>query len=205
MEINWRNRAGLQSRRYTCGHCNSSIASDHGFSGSMGAKPQEERFIYICSHCSRPTYFDKGSKQIPEPGFGNSVDHLPPTVAAVYNEARNCMKVGAYTSAVMSCRKLLMHIAVEKGAKPGASFASYVNYLTENHYVPPNSKHWIDQIRGKGNEANHEIVIMKRDEAELLIEFLEMLLKFIYEYPGKMAQQVKDSEGASEAGSATPG
>jgi hypothetical protein len=53
-------------------------------------------------------------------------------------------------------------------------------------YVPPNGKEWVDHIREKGNEATHEIQMMTREDAEDLITFLEMLLKFMYEFPAKM-------------------
>jgi hypothetical protein len=70
------------------------------------------------------------------------------------------MGVNSFTSAVLTCRKLLMHIAVEKGAPTNQSFLQYVEYLEQNHYVPPGGKGWVDYIRTKGNEANHEIKIM---------------------------------------------
>ena len=76
-----------------------------------------------------------------------------------------------------------MHLAVAKGAKPGETFKSYVEYLAKNNYVPPDCKLWVDQIRDTGNEANHEIVLMKREDAEHLILFCEMLLKIFYEFP----------------------
>jgi hypothetical protein len=52
--------------------------------------------------------------------------------------------------------------------------------------VPPNGKGWVDHIRKKGNEATHEIVLMKKDDALELISFAEMLLKFIYEFPAQV-------------------
>ena len=39
------------------------------------------------------------------------------------------------------------------------SFAEYVNYLDENHFIPPNSRNLLDFIRKQGNEPNHQIVI----------------------------------------------
>jgi len=48
-----------------------------------------------------------------------------------------------------------MSIAVAQGAKEGQSFLSYVEYLANAGYVPPNGRHWVDHIRTKGNEANH--------------------------------------------------
>ena len=64
--------------------------------------------------------------------------------------------------------------------------AGYVEYLSNKGYVPPNGRGWVDHIRKKGNEANHEIVLMKKEDAEELILFSEMLLKFIFEFPNKI-------------------
>ena len=44
-----------------------------------------------------------------------------------YREARNGVSVGAHTSSVLACRKLLMNIAVNQGAEAGKSFISYVD------------------------------------------------------------------------------
>lgn len=79
-----------------------------------------------------------------------------------------------------------MNIAVAQDAKEGASFISYVTYLADKGFVPPNGRGWVDHIRDKGNEANHEIKLMAQQDAEELISFLEMLLKFIYEFPNRV-------------------
>lgn len=79
-----------------------------------------------------------------------------------------------------------MNIAVNHGAKEGASFVSYVDHLANAGFVPPNGRSWVDHIRSKGNEATHEIRLMQSDEANELIVFAEMLLKFIYEFPAKV-------------------
>jgi hypothetical protein len=79
-----------------------------------------------------------------------------------------------------------MNIAVSQGAKEGESFLAYVEYLAKAGYVPPNGRGWVDHIRSKGNEANHEIKLMTKADAEELIAFSEMLLKFIFEFPNKV-------------------
>jgi hypothetical protein len=76
-----------------------------------------------------------------------------------------------------------MNVAVGLGATMGGSFVTYVQFLADKGFVPPNGKHWVDHIRTKSNEANHEITLMSKDEAEKLITFVEMMLKFIYELP----------------------
>lgn len=76
-----------------------------------------------------------------------------------------------------------MNIGVEQGAPDGLTFVKYIEYLSDKGFVPPNGKHWVDHIRKKGNEATHEIVVMSAEDAKDLITFIEMLLKFIYEFP----------------------
>jgi hypothetical protein len=76
-----------------------------------------------------------------------------------------------------------MHIAVSKGATPGESFVSYVEFLAQKNYIPPDARDWVDHIRTKSNEANHEITIMSKEDAEELLSFSEMLLKVIYQFP----------------------
>lgn len=166
---------------YRCGHC------DHIVSSVIGLLSDLPRYqVAICSNCSQPTYF-ANNVQVPGPLFGNPVGHVPADVASAYDEARRCMTVSAYTSAVLLCRKLLMHIAAAQGADPGKPFAFYVDYLAANHYIPPNGKAWVDHIRAKGNEATHELPAMDRADAEQLITFLEMLLRFIYEFHARIA------------------
>ena len=63
---------------------------------------------------------------------------------------------------------MLMNIAVAQGAKEGLKFIEYVNYLSDNGYTPPNGKQWVDHIRKKGNEANHEITLMGVNDAQEL-------------------------------------
>ena len=86
-----------------------------------------------------------------------------------------------------------MNIAVSRGAKEGLRFVEYVEYLANNNYVPPDGKDWVAHIRGKGNEATHEIAMMQREDAVELITLSEMLLKFIYEFPARV--KAKKSPG----------
>ena len=67
----------------------------------------------------------------------------------------------------------------------------YVEYLSDNHYVPPGGKEWVDQIRKKGNEANHKIILMTKEDTEDILGFTEMLLRFVYEFPHKIASKEK--------------
>lgn len=178
----WPHLDSFGPRKYTCGYCNVSVGASRGYSRSTPAGVER---VIICPHCERPSYFF-GELQVPGVAFGNPVASLPVEVEALYAEARNCMVVNAFTSAVMACRKLLMHVAVSQGGSPSASFKAQVDYLDSNGFLPRNSKKWVDHIRDRGNEANHEIHMMNRQDAEALLVFIEMLLKLVYEFPAKV-------------------
>ncbi len=177
----WNGATGVQSKQYICGHCGSFVASSAGWMYSNGTQ-----HIYLCTHCEKPTYFDSAQRPLPGVAFGNNVANVPPDIDALYKEARTCTSAAAYTASVLLSRKLLMNIAVAQGAKPGEPFISYVEYLAANGFVPPNGRGWVDHIRKKGNEATHEIVFMTDKDAQELLAFSEMLLKFIYEFPSRV-------------------
>lgn len=182
--MDWQNITNVHSQKFQCGFCSCVVASDRGYStgspynGNWG-------FIRICPHCARPTFMH-GDLQIPGVAPGNEVGHLPADIQALYNESRKCVAASCYTASVLICRKLLINLAVSLKADPGKKFIEYVDYLVQQGYVPPNGRGWVDHIRKKGNEAAHEILLMSKTDAEELIVFTEMLLKFIYEFPAKV-------------------
>ena len=175
----WQGTAGLTPRQYVCPHCGNRVATIQGYHAT--GKPAQ---IYICPFCYEPTYFG-GQKQIPGTLFGDPVADLPVDVDALYAEARRSMASSAYTGAAMLCREVLMNVAVAEGASPGLSFGAYVDHLADEGFVPPKGRGWVDHIRQKGNEANHEIALVSQAEAEEIISFAGMLLKFMYELPAK--------------------
>ncbi len=189
MFFEWQNIHGsVTPRTYICGYCGDKVGPDKAYFAEYD-KPAIGRvqlFIYICSSCRQPTYFDSDDRQWPGAAFGARVHGLPPDVQELYDEARRCMSVSAYNTAVMACRKLLMHVAHERGAGEKKNFKQYVAWLVENHYVPPGGEGWADQIRGKGNEANHEIDLIDQHTAEQVLSFTEFLLKFVYELPARV-------------------
>jgi len=177
---------------FVCGYCDHEVAAREGYSQMTGSGGGGSAvgYIYICPGCGKPSYFRVDTwpgSQTPAPRLGNAVTGLPPDIEAIYSEARQSTMVHAYTAVVLICRKLLMHVAVELGAPAGKSFVSYVEYLCNENYVPRGSKGWVDEIRTKGNEANHELVLFKAADAEDLLNLCEMLLKLNYEFPARAA------------------
>jgi len=181
-EIRWSKPVTLSGKSYVCGFCGRLVGPAFGYPGEA---TRINPAIYICTYCQKPT-FCYGEEQVPAPAYGNQVLHVPHEVSSLYEEARRCMSVSAYTAAVLACRKLLMNIAVKKNAPEGKSFLEYVDYLCDKGYVTTENKGWVDHIRKKGNEANHQITEVCSKDAEDLISFSEMLLKIVFEFPGRI-------------------
>lgn len=171
---------------YVCGYCGHEVSSNRG----MALKTEQNGVgyitnpygVYICTHCHMPTFIYKDI-QVPGNRYGASVNNVPDEVNSVYEEARSSFSTGSYTGVVLLCRKLLMHIATDLGASNNLRFIEYVDYLNEHHYAGARSEQWVDQIRQFGNQANHEIRINTKEEAQRMIKFCEMILKLNYEYP----------------------
>jgi hypothetical protein len=124
--VNWAGTSNIGGYSYTCGHCGKIVGPYMGYRESAQS-PQW--YIYICSFCDKPTFFDEKGAQTPGVAYGNPIEHLPDDIAALYKEARNCMAVRSYTAAVLICRKLLMNIAVSQKAQENQSFMYHVDYL----------------------------------------------------------------------------
>lgn len=191
----------IPSESFVCGNCGKLVASNQGYENAT-KHPQKGRSvmarIHVCHFCNKPTYL-KGSgrdkEQVPGSSFGEFVRYIETEeVQKLYDEARSCVKVGAYTASAVCCRKLLMNLAVSKEAEEDKSFAYYVTYLAKQGFLPTKSEAWLTYIKDKGNEANHEIRIMSAEEAEQLIEFTGMILKIMYEFPAKLSDPQSNDE-----------
>jgi hypothetical protein len=118
----WQGAQSIEAKQYQCGYCDSIVGSVTGwFCTATNARC----FIRVCTYCQRPSYFE-GNSQQPGVPFGGKVSGITQDVEILYEEARKCTSAGAYTAAVLACRKILMHTAVDKGPDEGKSFVEYV-------------------------------------------------------------------------------
>jgi hypothetical protein len=86
------------------------------------------------------------------------------------------------------CRKILMHIAVDKGDDQGRTFAQYLDFLESQGYMTPPMRPWVDQIRKNGNISTHEIPPADSARALGTLAFTAQLLKLTYEMGFKVGQ-----------------
>jgi hypothetical protein len=195
----WKDTSRIDPQSWRCGFCGRDVASDRGWYATehnMAGYGRMQAFVAICPRCDIPSIITgDGRTTVPPSAFGEGVAHLPADVATLYGEARNAVTSGAPNCAALACRKILMHVAVEKGATEGKKFVVYVDHLSSGGYVPPDAREWIDEIRHHGNDAAHEIDLITDDEARDMVEFTAMLLRMVYEYPerGRQAKAAREA------------
>lgn len=180
----------MESKSYTCGFCSNKVAPHIGYYATAPINSKDRIYVMICPNCGKPTFLDNQGDQTPNVRIGNEVAGITDEgVKELYNQARDCSSLNAYTATTLLCRKILMNLAVQYGAEPGRAFADYITFLDSKGYVPPNGKNWVDRIRTKGNEATHEIRLIEKNEAIQILKFTEMLLKFAYEFQDMLKEE----------------
>jgi len=152
-----------------------------------------------CPICSEGAVQRLDGNIYPGVAFGVRLEGLPEEVEMAYREARNCMSVDAYGACELVCRKILMCVAVEKGAKEGESFSSYLTYLGEKGFITDAMIGWVEIIKEHGNKATHKIEKVEKGRAESTIMFTAELLRIVYEMEF-MAQKYGKEKKKEEEG-----
>lgn len=160
---------------FTCGNCGRDV---NGFAVAIMIN---NVWLY-CPSCKKGSiHFHDEGVFYPGVVFGPEIQGLPSDVARAYNEARRSMSVNAFIGAELICRKILMHVAVDKGAEEGESFQSYIDHLQTEGYITPTMKPWVELIREHGNMATHNLEAADHKRAEHTLIFTAELLRVVYE------------------------
>jgi len=149
----------------------------------------------VCQDCcgaSISIFREGGGEEIYPPRMHQQpIDNLPGDVAEMWEEANLTSSVGANTSAVLMCRKIVFATAVrcglpEKNDKGWApKFEECVNFLVEEGILTKRIKDsWADSIRLWGNAATHELKSVRQSTALKAIEFTRMILRMAFEFEG---------------------
>ncbi|ORL01821.1 hypothetical protein A6F55_19200 [Prescottella equi] len=87
----------------------------------------------------------------------------------------------------MMCRKLLFHVAVSHGLPErnnkdrAPSFYEALEHLQTEGIITQPMRKWVDRIKDVGNQQNHEIVAISKDDAFDVARFTEKLLELAFE------------------------
>lgn len=186
---------------YTCGHCGREVSGAVlALVGDDSGSPKVAVRWLQCSACYSGSVWLASGAVYPGAAFGPRIQGLPPDVEAAYEEARRCFSVNAYTAAEGLCRKILMHVAVDKGSSEGDTFATYISHLEQQGYVTPPMKPWVALIREHGNKAQHELKPPDKQRAEGTLLFTAQLLRSVYEMGYMAGQFVPSPSGKPHGG-----
>lgn len=163
---------------WTCGYCGNKVAArEVGSSSATGLA------AFQCPKCHNFT-IRSGGRISPPAQMLPMVEHVPDDVGIAWREAVDSYGAGAYTAAEIMCRKILMHVAVdEAGASEGKSFIEYVDKLDSEGYIAKGLKAKVDEIRQRGNVANHKLPASTAEIALKTLSVTRHLLVSIYELP----------------------
>lgn len=155
-------------------------------------RTSDDKLVFLrCVTCRKGLVVNSG---VVSPGATEvgAVVGLVPEVEAAWQEVRSTIGVGATTSAVMMCRKILFHVAVDNGLPAkndkdrAPTFVEVVKHLDDARLVTPLMLPWLNHIKDVGNEANHELGTISHSSALEVAKFTEQLLVTVYEMPERM-------------------
>ena len=178
---------GLQEETFTyvCGHCGVKVA---GIIASKYAR--DDVFWLACTNCVRGSVSNFGTIT-PPPLLGEDVEGLPDKIQSAYMEARKSFSHECYVACELMCRKILMNVAVEKGAVEGDGFAQYVDYMSKEGHITKSMRQWVVQIKNNGNESTHKINPPNLERTKTTLTFTSLLLKNVYETAYLMGSKPK--------------
>lgn len=182
---------GIQPRHktYSCGASECGKTTNGRVMASMKRESDGATIHWLVCSCPKeePTIqVERGGAmvtQIPEAREFQAGEKWPPELEQLFEEASKAYAAGAYTAASMVCRKLLMACACHEGDTDGKNFTDYVDYIINTVLTFPKAKDSIDKIRGIGNEANHKIKFVSRDDARRALSIITYMLTTIYSLP----------------------
>ena len=181
---------------------------DHTIDRQCGLCGKEVAFVVVAQHatlqiqwlaCPRCKHGSvlTGDKIYPRRIVGENVQGLPETINSAYIEARRTISANCYTACEMMCRKILMNVAVDKGAPKGKSFAEYIDYMVDAGHITSVMEPWVKKIKDNGNDATHEIHPPDLKRAESTLKFTLSLLRNVYETAYDMQEIFKPDDSMS--------
>ena len=133
---------------------------------------------------------------------------VPTQIASVAAEAHGCLSVAKLRAAVALARAVVEAAAKAKGIVDG-TIKTKIDKLFEEGFIYDHVKDAAHEVRLAGNEVAHGDLVeesIDADEAEAIVELMDMVLDGVFIAPGKSAAQAARREarkaGASVAGSA---
>ncbi|WP_182908064.1 DUF4145 domain-containing protein [Microbispora sp. H13382] len=176
------------------------IADELGDQTTMGWR------VFRCPGCNAPSLAQgfvteatsSGSETFVAAGwypteslFRTYPQYVPVRIASVAVEAHACLTVKSYRGAVALARAVVESTAKAKGITQG-SLKDKIDVLYERGFIYEHVKDAAHEVRFAGNEVAHGDLVddpLSSQEAEAILELMDMVLDGVFVAPGKVAAQ----------------
>jgi len=118
-------------------------------------------------------------------------ESLPEAVAAAFKEARSSMQRGLSTAVELTCRNILMHVAVEKNAASDLDLAGCLSHLEAEGYVTPDMSAGLEHFPDR---AAHELIEPDFKRSRGTLRFTWELLRSVYVADAEQAEEAEEAE-----------
>jgi hypothetical protein len=184
---------------FMCPHCDTKCS----FSG-MGIG---DSVVLYCQGCRKGVYFRfegynfEGGDDLVHVDAQRVADYyprkvltidktIPPEIGDDFNEANNCLGVGAKKATVAMCRRALQNACVSKGADQDAELWKQIDELESKRIINPSMKEVAHAIRVIGNWGAHPQVDPLRnvtlDDASEIANFTSEFLDEVFVRPDRL-------------------
>jgi hypothetical protein len=134
-------------------------------------------------------------------------DSVPKAIAAVAREAHSSLRVGNIQAAVLMARTTAEATAKAKGVTTG-NLAAKINALYAQHLIYEHVRDAAHEVRFAGNDAAHGDLVddpISAEEAESIVELMDMLLDGVFVAPAKTAAQAAARQARKNASAVANG
>lgn len=185
----WSSTEGQGARSFICGWCRHQVGSDLGWCTILTRDEKIEHVeVRVCVGCGYPNILigtDLWPRQMPPLPANHAVPGLPDDIGTIYQEMRAAQAARLCNSVVLLARKLLLHIARDKGMAPqkGGEFQACVEFLTDSVLpaLKTGTEILTDHLKRLGNTASHERRVFDEGEADFALQCANSTLCLVYD------------------------
>lgn len=125
--------------------------------------------------------------------IGDGSENWPPTIRRYWKQAHKAQLDGNYDSAAIMARSTLQAITRHQGVKAKDLYTE-IELLVQKSAIPQILADWSHEVRELGNPVAHPQISVELDEdhatdpkdAEDILEFMDYLLRYIYDIPAQI-------------------
>ena len=173
--------AAFTTSFWICGGCTHAVIIESAWIDTSGKRDMAGDVLVL----------PKNKTVIPAPPACDAPRGTPDDIAADFREAKSCLFHKNIKAACILARSALETTAVRQGAVKGG-LRDKIRFMAREHIITPALAEWAEEIKDIGNDAAHAAERrsdLTLEDARDAINFLEMLLTYLYSLPDMIAER----------------